>query len=78
MSRLTWIGNDHRPRIKLLGGGTEPEQDGKLPDVDLEFTGEVWFPKDGGYIVPIKDNHRSAEDVPTGDPVTVSLTVDTG
>ena len=34
------------------------------------------FPKDGGYIVPIKDKVRRAEGIEVGDPVTVVLTVD--
>ncbi|GAB1644445.1 DUF1905 domain-containing protein [Krasilnikovia sp. MM14-A1259] len=34
------------------------------------------FPKDGGYIVPIKDKVRHAEGVEAGDPVTIVLTVD--
>ena len=34
------------------------------------------FPKDGGYIVPLKDKVRMAEDVDVDDVVTVRLTVD--
>jgi Domain of unknown function (DUF1905) len=34
------------------------------------------FPKDGGYIVPIKDKVRRAEGIEVGDPVTVVLSVD--
>jgi len=34
------------------------------------------FPKNGGYIVPIKDKVRRAEGIEVGDPVTVVLTVD--
>lgn len=33
------------------------------------------FPKDGGYIVPIKDSTRRAESLKEGDIVTVSLEV---
>jgi hypothetical protein len=33
------------------------------------------FPKDGGYIVPIKDRIRQAEGLATGDAVTVNLAV---
>ena len=36
------------------------------------------FPKNGGYVVPIKDKVRAAEGIETGDPVTVVLTVDAG
>jgi Domain of unknown function (DUF1905) len=47
--------------------------------VVLAPTGQPrWSPKDGGYIVAIKDKIRTAEGVQTGDPVTVYLTVDTG
>jgi hypothetical protein len=34
------------------------------------------FPKNGGYIVPLKDKVRKAEDVDVGDTVTVRLAVD--
>jgi hypothetical protein len=34
------------------------------------------FPKDGGYLVPIKDVVRRQEDLEIGDTVTISLTVD--
>ncbi|MFC4785321.1 DUF1905 domain-containing protein [Nocardioides sp. MAHUQ-72] len=34
------------------------------------------FPKDGGYVVPLKDKVRDAEGVEVGDSVTVHLTVD--
>lgn len=33
------------------------------------------FPKNGGYVVPIKDGVRRAEQVGVGDAVTVALTV---
>jgi hypothetical protein len=33
------------------------------------------FPKDGGYVVPVKDAVRLAEDLDVGDVVTVHLTV---
>ncbi len=33
------------------------------------------FPKDGGYIVPLKDSVRAAEHLAVGDEVTISLTV---
>ena len=40
----------------------------------------VWttslFPKDGGYVVPVKDLVRKAEGLEVGEDVTVSLTVD--
>jgi hypothetical protein len=34
------------------------------------------FPKDGGYVVPLKDAVRNAEDIDVGDTLTVRLTVD--
>ena len=34
------------------------------------------FPKEGGYIVPLKDLVRNAEDIEVGDTVTVRLFVD--
>ncbi len=34
------------------------------------------FPKDGGYLVPVKDAVRRAEGLEVGDLLTVSLTVD--
>lgn len=33
------------------------------------------FPKDGGYLVPIKDSTRQAEQLAEGDTVTIQLTV---
>src|SRR4051812_47001589 len=39
-----------------------------------EWTTSLW-PKDGGYIVPIKANVRKAEDIKEGDTVTVKLSV---
>ena len=34
------------------------------------------FPKDGGYLVPIKDKVRALEEVEIGDPVAIRLTID--
>ncbi|MFF5228866.1 DUF1905 domain-containing protein [Dactylosporangium sp. NPDC000521] len=34
------------------------------------------FPKDGGYVVPLKDRVRKAEDIDLADTVTIRLTVD--
>ena len=34
------------------------------------------FPKDGGYVVPLKDRVRKAEGIDVGDHVTLRLTVD--
>ena len=34
------------------------------------------FPKDGGYIVPVKDAIRRAEDLDVGDIVTLQLTIE--
>jgi hypothetical protein len=42
---------------------------------DTEWTTSL-FPKDGCYVVPVKDAVRRAEDVEVGDVVTIRLTVD--
>ena len=42
---------------------------------DTEWTTSLW-PKDGRYIVPLKDKVRQAEGIELGDTVTVRLTVD--
>jgi hypothetical protein len=39
------------------------------------FTTSLW-PKDGGYVVPLKDAVRAAEDVDVDDVVTVRLMID--
>ena len=40
-----------------------------------EWTTSLW-PKNGGYIVPLKDKVRRAEEIELGDVVLISLTVD--
>ena len=51
---------------------------GMIP-VGARIGGTNWttslFPKNGGYVVPIKDKVRRAEGLEVGDPVTVTLTV---
>ncbi|CAN7445922.1 DUF1905 domain-containing protein [Knoellia sp. LjRoot47] len=42
---------------------------------DTSWTTSLW-PKDGGYVVPLKDRVRRAEQVELGDVVTVELRVD--
>lgn len=42
---------------------------------ETSFTTSL-YPKDGGYVVPLKDKVRQAEDLDVGDVVTVHLTVD--
>lgn len=42
---------------------------------ETELTTSLW-PKDGGYVVPLKDKLRRAEGISLGDEVTVRLTVD--
>jgi hypothetical protein len=42
---------------------------------DTDWTTSLW-PKDGRYIVPLKDKVRHAEGIELGDTVTVRLTVD--
>jgi hypothetical protein len=41
---------------------------------DTEFTTALW-PKNGGYIVPLKDAVRRAEDIDVDDVVEVTLTI---
>lgn len=42
---------------------------------DTSWTTSLW-PKDGGYVVPLKDAVRKAEKLEVGDMVEISLTVD--
>ena len=42
---------------------------------DTEWTTSL-FPKDGGYVVPVKDKVRKAEGLDVGDVVTLQLTVE--
>jgi hypothetical protein len=42
---------------------------------DTEWTTSLW-PKDGRYVVPVKDAVRRAEAVEVGDTVTIRLSVD--
>jgi len=42
-----------------------------------EWETSLW-PKDGGYVVPLKDAVRHAEDLEEGELVTIRLTVDDG
>ncbi|MFC7492304.1 MULTISPECIES: DUF1905 domain-containing protein [unclassified Knoellia] len=39
-----------------------------------EWTTSLW-PKDGGYVVPLKDRVRRAESIELGDVVTVSMSI---
>jgi hypothetical protein len=52
---------------------------GMIP-VEVRIGSTRWktslFPKDGGYVVPLKDTVRTAERVDVGDTVTVRLVVD--
>ncbi|MDF3045201.1 MAG: hypothetical protein K0R30_1429 [Ornithinibacter sp.] len=52
---------------------------GMIP-VGVRLGSTVWatslWPKDGGYVVPLKDLVRRAEDVEVGDVVTLRLTID--
>jgi hypothetical protein len=43
---------------------------------DTQFTTSL-FPKDGGYLVPIKDKVRRAEELVIGDTVTLELAIRT-
>lgn len=44
---------------------------------DTEFTTSL-FPKDGGYLLPVKDAVRRAEDLADGDEITVEMTIRPG
>ena len=52
---------------------------GVIP-VTVDLSGTVWttslFPRDGRYLVPIKDAVRKATGVALGDVVTLRLTID--
>ncbi|WP_461022640.1 DUF1905 domain-containing protein [Thalassiella azotivora] len=52
---------------------------GVIP-VTVRLGGTTWttslFPKDGGYLLPLKDAVRRAEDVELGDVVSAVLTLD--
>ena len=52
---------------------------GAIP-VTARIGGTEWttslFPKDGGYLVPIKDTVRRAEGLVLGDEPTIALTID--
>jgi Domain of unknown function (DUF1905) len=52
---------------------------GMIP-VEARIGGTRWttslFPKNGGYVVPLKDLVRNAEEIDVGDTVTVRLAVD--
>ena len=41
---------------------------------ESRWTTALW-PKDGGYVIPIKDRYRTAEGLALGDTVAVELTV---
>jgi hypothetical protein len=51
---------------------------GMIP-VSVRIGASAWetalWPKDGGYVVPIKDQFRKAEDITLGDTVAVRLVV---
>jgi len=54
---------------------------GMIP-VTAQIGGTGWstslWPKDGRYIVPLKDHVRMAEGIEIGDTVTIRLTIDLG
>jgi hypothetical protein len=54
------------------GWGMIPVQ-GRIGDTD--FTTALW-PRDGGYVVPIKDAVRKPEGLELGDEIAVRLTID--
>jgi len=52
---------------------------GMIP-VEARIGSTTWttslFPKDGGYVVPLKDRVRNAQQIDVGDTVTLRLVVD--
>jgi Domain of unknown function (DUF1905) len=48
---------------------------GELSIGATRWTTSLW-PKDGGYVVPLKDKVRNAERIALGDTVTIRLVVD--
>lgn len=48
---------------------------GRLRIGETEFTTSLW-PKDGGYVVPLKDAVRRAEGITLGDVVEITLRLD--
>ena len=48
---------------------------GELSIGTTRWTTSLW-PKDGGYVVPLKDKVRTAERIALGDTVTIRLVVD--
>ena len=67
-----------RSLVARLSGGGVSLAAVELPVLlqDLPIYTTALFPKDGRYIVPVKDAVRNAEDLEVGDMVTVQLTVD--
>jgi len=57
--------------LVTYGWGVIPVK-GRIGDTD--FTTSL-FPRDGGYLVPLKDKVRRAEDIALGDIVTIVLTI---
>jgi hypothetical protein len=54
----------------------------ELDTMEFEFAAELWhwrgpslFPKDGGYVVPIKDAVRLGEGLAIGHTVTLELSI---
>lgn len=48
---------------------------GRLRIGETEFTTSLW-PKDGGYVLPLKDAVRRAEGIALGDVVEITLRLD--
>jgi hypothetical protein len=57
--------------VASYGWGVIPVS-ARIGDSDFETS---LFPKDGGYLLPVKDAIRKAEELHEGDPVTVEMSV---
>jgi hypothetical protein len=72
------VPGDHCPAIEAVAPAVSYGW-GMIPVAgqvgDTTFTTSLW-PKNGGYIVPLKDKVRTAEQIELGDTVTVELTIE--
>ncbi|MBZ5738806.1 DUF1905 domain-containing protein [Nocardioides mangrovi] len=75
---FVWVPEDDAAAIDDVAGAVTYGW-GMIP-VTVRLGGSTWttslWPKDGGYIVPLKAAVRRAEQVDVGDRVSVGLTID--
>lgn len=64
------VGARPRPGRQLRLGRDPSPGDGRRDDL-----GDALFPKDGGYLLPVKDAVRHAEGLGLGDAVEVDLSI---